>query len=97
MEIWNESCPDSETDNENEKPDMPQFSHNDAEKHVILSKWLMRFLMILQVKFFLPDKAWIICLSFIHIFMHSRNVFIICKNACARNSTNTVYYAFEVL
>ena len=45
MEIWNESCPDSESDHENEAPILPEFSHNDAEKQrcTSLSKWLMRF------------------------------------------------------
>lgn len=73
MEIWEESCPDSETENENAAPppDMPQFSHNDAEKQhcMCLSKWLMRFLLILQAKFRLPDKSMDYLLRFIYTFL----------------------------
>ena len=47
LEIWNESCPDSET--ENETPSVPQFLHTDPKKqrNIILSKWLIRFVLIL--------------------------------------------------
>ena len=70
LEIWNESYPESE--NETETPDMPQFLHTDAEKQrsMILSKWLMRFLLILQTKFHLPDKSMDYLLKFLYAFFN---------------------------
>ena len=68
LELWNESCSDSEYEsdldhNANKVPDLPNFASTSIETHrgEILSKWFMRFILILQGKFYLPDK----CIDFL--------------------------------
>ena len=73
LEMWNESCPDSEyeSDGYNEKaPGLPKYSSMNAEKQrsEILSKWFMRFILILQGKFYLPDKCIDFLLKFLYAF-----------------------------
>ena len=73
LEMWNESCPDSEyeSDHDNEKaPDLPKYPSMNTEKQrsEILSKWFMRFILIFQGKFYLPDKSIDFLLKFLYAF-----------------------------
>jgi len=72
LELWNDSSPDSEyesdPDNENKAPDLPCFDA-EAEHNEILSKWFMRFILILQGKFYLPDKCIDFLLKFLYAFL----------------------------
>ena len=78
MEIWNESCSDFESDSEcedgcaNDKmiPSFPKYSFQHAEKKqcTILAQWFIRFILILQGKFYLPDRCVDLLIKFLHAF-----------------------------
>ena len=78
VEIWNESCTESEYDSECEddyaidkiRPSFPKYSLQHAEKKrcTILAQWFIRFILILQGKFYLPDRCVDLLLQFLYGF-----------------------------
>jgi len=72
LELWNKSCPDSEYesdhDSKNKEPDLPHFDP-EADHSEILSKWFMRFILILLGKFYLPEKCIDFLLNFLYVFL----------------------------
>ena len=78
-EIWDESGsgPDSEIEHDHiEKGDiqpdleLPNFSGTNKEQHqnTILSQWVVRNLLIIQVKFHLPDNALNLLIKFLYAY-----------------------------
>jgi len=75
LEIWNDSCADSDCEsdhsNESKAPDLPNYTGTNIEtdRSKILSQWYMRFILILQSKFHLPDKCIDFLLKFLYAFL----------------------------
>ena len=69
--MWNDS--NLEVDDECstcDAPSLPKFDHNATQCHhsTVLSQWLIGFLINLQMKFYLPDRALTLLLKFLSAF-----------------------------
>ena len=69
--MWNDS--DLEDDDKNtacDAPSPPKFDHNATQCHhsMVLSQWLIGFLITLQMKFYFPDSALTLLLKFLSAF-----------------------------
>ena len=71
-EVWNESRPDSDDYLDDcLEPELPSFSATTEHyQSTVLSQWFMRYMLILQTQFYLPDNALDLLIKFLYAFFN---------------------------
>ena len=72
-EVWEENSSNVEFEDVHEESNAPTLPHfenisTDSRRSSVLSRWLIGFLLILQMKFSLPDRALDLLVKFLHAF-----------------------------